>query len=489
VTTGARNSAWGVRAFATLIACSCACVATAAQAQPAQDVAPVAEPTPSNPPDELGVWLATQRDASGRRCDRRATQEEADRIAVACGDSGLWIVRRDPTQKFTLTETKELGGQVVGLFVRDGKLWVEILRLEARPVSDALSGSFARSPAPAPAPPVLPPPPVPVPPASPPKIVEIPHGKVVDVDRGFVVVDFGTAQSIRIGDRVELSVTSSEAVGRERALRKDILAIGVVTTVSERFSRIELGLGERVPLGAAAEPVARKPTASRVAPPRIGGLWDLKFMARPFFAIDEFGGGAVLDASIGYRFEAPFRLKFVVSPLGYANGENKPPVIPVSSFLEASYDRDLFGVGFGLGGQTVNQPDFGVPTGSGTLFVQGVRLGAQDGLNLELRSDVVLFFSEFRFSGMTGSAQIPIGKASWLILAGGAGTAGYGMGELGVRVLVDGNGDKGSTFLTGSVGGVDLFEDRGDFVCSEFECSDDIDYGGPMIGFGAEWRL
>jgi hypothetical protein len=219
-------------------------------------------------------------------------------------------------------------------------------------------------------------------------------------------------------------------------------------------------------------------------------------MARPFMALSEFGGGLLLDASVGYRFEKPWHLVAAFEPFahGVGKGEDKPGVTPVSAFIKGSFDLPLFEVGFGLGFETVFDTNFPTNPGSGTLLVQQARIGAADGLHIDAISHVVLFHSEFQFSGLVGRLQIPVGDASWLLLRGGGGTAGYGYGEFGVRVLLVGNGDRGSTYFTGAFGGAGVFK-REMVVCGDpgqgfiFDCSRTVNYTGPMVGAGAEFRF
>jgi hypothetical protein len=201
-----------------------------------------------------------------------------------------------------------------------------------------------------------------------------------------------------------------------------------------------------------------------------------------------------MQASAGYRFESHFALAVELHPFGFASGkgETNATSVPAAAFVSALYDHDVFGVGLGIGMQTVHDTDFETPSGSGTLLTQRLRLGARDGLNLDLRNDVVLFHSQFDFSGFVGSAMIPVGQRAWLLFEGGGGSAGYAYGEIGLRSLLRGNGQQGSMFLSVSLGGQGVFEYRTrmcvgpDFA---FQCEDDQVYAGPMIGIGAEYRL
>jgi hypothetical protein len=458
-------------------------------------------PTPTAAPvDEFESWLAVQRDARGRACNRRAVEALGNRWVVAFGESGLWTARRNPGGPIVLVSVEELGGPVVALFRREGRVWAEVLRREARDVApvdeNASQAAFPNlDDSPRSGVPTSPPATV----ADAPAVVttlddseNVPEGRVTEVSGGEIVVDLGRDDGVRVGDRVELSEVVEEGVGSQLVERRRVLAVGVVRAVSEDFARVELGMGERVPVGATARSVTRNPTRSRSAPPRVGGLWHVGFMARPFVALEDLGGGILLDASVGYRFEGPIHIEAVVSPLGWATGESNPSVTPAVGFVKGSFDSHLFEIGFGFGVATVHDVEFPTESGSGFLVAQQVRIGAVDGLSLDVLSHVTLFHSRFRFSGMVAHGQIPMGDRFWLLIAGGGGAAGYGYGELGVRALLRGNGDKGSFFFTGTVGGVGVFETV-KTTCStvdfEFGCSENVVYAGPTIGAGGEWRF
>ena len=72
---------------------------------------------------------------------------------------------------------------------------------------------------------------------------------------------------------------------------------------------------------------------------------------------------------------------------------------------------------------------------------------------------------------------------------GAGGRVGHAFGELGLRVLGFGNGDRGSVIFDATLGFAGLFgkEDCTKRVDAHVECTR-IDYAGPMVGFGVEWR-
>ena len=318
------------------------------------------------------------------------------------------------------------------------------------------------------------------------------EGEVTEAELGEVVVSLGSKDGLKHGDRIELSVATKEAVGGETATRRRIASIGVVTTVSEGYARVKLGLNEQVPVGATARVVTKGPTESRTAPPRAAGLYEVGLKVRPFAALDGLGAGVLTQGWVGYRFESELYVSAEIHPFAYADGEGTEAVVPVSGTVNVAYDRDIFSIGMGFGGQTVKSTDFQVESGSGILIAQYLRLGARDGLYLSLRSDIVLFHSLFEFAGLVGAAQLPVGSGTWLVAEGGGGDAGFGYGELGVRALFRGNGGPGSLFFSVVVGGVTVFEERQalcggpDFV---FQCDERVSYGGPMLGVGVEWRF
>ena len=69
--------------------------------------------------------------------------------------------------------------------------------------------------------------------------------------------------------------------------------------------------------------------------------------------------------------------------------------------------------------------------------------------------------------GMVAQTQIPVSRGYWLLLGGGGGNVGYGYGELGLRVLLKGNGRAGSAFLTTTAGGA---AGNGYGTCSAATC-------------------
>jgi hypothetical protein len=153
-----------------------------------------------------------------------------------------------------------------------------------------------------------------------------------------------------------------------------------------------------------------------------------------------------------------------------------------------SYDHRVFEVGFGGGWATIaNGRD--TDDTHGFSVEQLARLGAVDGLHLQVRNTFLLYDGAFEYGGTEGIAMVPVTSRYALFVRGAGGMMGHGFGEVGLRVLGVGNGDRGSVTFDATLGGAGLF---GKEDCTEevghTEC-DGIVYAGPMVGFGAEWRL
>lgn len=440
-------------------------------------------------------WVAATKNERGQACEKHAEHQAGAKLLVACGTAGVWeFTQAEPTLRFV--RSYDFGGDVVGFVTEpDGRVWVKLRVLEARPFpsgsGEAPSVAFPDAtpdldPLPLPPAPVAKPPATPPAPAAPAPVAKK-FGRVTRSGPGEVIVSLGTADGVGRSTRIEFAVEVDDSADLDAtALSREELAVGVITNVSEHSARVQLGVNESVPVGAIATPTQAHTTASLSAPPRVTDMWDLQLALRPFAALGELGGGALMSGSFGY-YRGHLHLQALLDPLAFGDVQDKSAIFAASGAVIVSYDSQYFEMGLGLGGQTVNDGGFFVPPGSGFGAQQILRLGALDGLNINVRTNVVLFRSEFMFGGMVGSGQIPVTRGYWLLLNGGGGNIGYGFGELGLRVLLAGNGAAGSKFLTVTAGGAAVFKSG---TCPENEfCTEAPTFGGPMAGVGGEWRF
>jgi hypothetical protein len=464
----------GIASFTVVAACLLLTRAARAQAAPA-----------------AADWLSTQVNESGQHCARLAEQRQPDRLLLACGAAGVWEFALGAAAPRFVRSYAFTGDAVGFVSEPDGRLWVKLQVLEARPFPSGAAQGAAVFPD------LVPPaqpaghtsaganaePPAPAPATRPTPRPQVGH--VVSVVPGEALISLGTKDGIERGDHIEFALESVGDKGSEEAaLSREVVAVGVVRNVNTNSARIGVGLNESVPAGALASPTHAPISSSLSAPPRVSGLWELELFLRPFAALGELGGGAVFSGSIGYRF-THFHLQAVLDPLAFAAAEDKGSVTAVNAAVIASYDSQYLELGLGFGGQTVNEAGFVLTPGSALSVAQLVRLGARDGLNLSARTSIALFHSEFQFGGLVVNGQIPVSRGYWLLLNGGGGNVGYGYGELGLRVLLAGNGQAGSKFLSVTAGGVGVFRSGS----CEVSCTENVSYGGPMAGVGGEWRF
>jgi hypothetical protein len=267
-----------------------------------------------------------------------------------------------------------------------------------------------------------------------------------------------------------------------------------------------------VPSPAHSPPVVgpAKEPESIVAPSRHGGLWEVSLLTSAFVAFGSLGVGMLGSTSVTYRFESPLVLRAEIAPFGVAgpaattsccnaNGgqstsNNGGAVTVFAANLFLGLDTQFVEVGLGLGGASVNENSAsggGPPQTGSVSIVESARIGARDGLALNLESSAIAVNNQFALGYFVTSVQIPVSAKAMLIARGGGGNVGFGYGDLGVRVLVRGDGGKGTMALTGFAG-VALIQES---LCSVnpdppfTSACNTATLVGPSLGGGLEWRL
>jgi hypothetical protein len=428
-------------------------------------------------------------------CDGTSALAHGGLIYVACGSVGVLILEAGSTPKEV--GTRNMGGDVTGLFVRGETVWAEFVTRQAQPVAagGAQDGPIiveGRDPGPSTA----------VPPAAEAAPSTHPEGTVVEVSPDFIVVSLGSKHGVARNDRIEIFVRREVQIGGETTAKEERVLVGTVTAVSPQRAEVSLGVNERVPEGALARPTESKTTSNPVLPPRLGGLWEFGFTARPFLALGTFGFGTISDATIRRRLDGPWSIEARIEPLGIGLAD-EGNVVALSGNFIGSYDTRYFSVGLGAGWAAINdnlddasasfdaspeiEPTRFDEVKSGLSIAQSVRLGSVDGMHLSVFNTFLLYRDEFNYGGTTAAGQFPVREGVWLLIRGGGGAAtGYAFGELGLRVRVLGAGDSGSLFLSPSVGGGGLSGER---KCDYYDgCVESVSYGGPLVGLGVEWR-
>ena len=369
-------------------------------------------------------------------CEGRSVLANGTKLFVACGSAG--VVQFDLTDPLSPRRegTMRVEGDASGLFLHEGSVWVEVSHVDARPVRIGATTS-----------------------ASAPEST-VPSGKA--------------PRTWQLPTR---------AVSREDAPSAEV----------------------------------EQEAPSIVAPPRQGGLWEMALSTSAFVTMGSLGAGLLGSASVSYRFDFPVVVRAEMAPFGVAGpaGSNattppvpfgsttSPPPPPnsnraVTAFAAhfiAGLDTEFVEVGLGIGGASVNQNSTigagGQPVTSALSVVEEGRLGARDGLALIVESSAIAANDKFDLGYFIGTFQIPISKSLMVVARGGGGRVGFGYGDLGVRVVVRGNGGRGTLALTGYIGGAVIMEN----LCSAnpdspfLSSCNQANLAGPSLGGGVEWKL
>jgi hypothetical protein len=236
----------------------------------------------------------------------------------------------------------------------------------------------------------------------------------------------------------------------------------------------------------------------------------MSFLTSAFMAFGALGGGTLGSASVAYRFESPIVLRAAIAPFGLAgpstttsgptsfgqtsgNSNNGGAVGVFAAHLLLGLDSQFVEVGLGLGGATINKniASSGAPATGAVSIVESTRVGARDGLALNVESSTVAVNSKFDLGYFVASLQIPVARTVMLIARGGGGNVGFGYGDLGARVVVRGDGGKGTIALTGFAGAAGITVD----LCSTnpdppfTSTCNSANLIGPSLGGGVEWKL
>lgn len=444
-------------------------------------------------------------------CRYLAHWQRAPRIWVACGRDGLLVLAEQRDGHLRAESTRDLGGNVVGFFSRGGHVWVRVAQEHHFALAAVNPEAATQGPPNRPFPGLAPPPPGlgsgSAKPANPPEDSTAAQqsttpdqspvrqvsasGSVLRVDGRSVIVSLGSLHGVGLGDRIAVydnEPTGGLVVGGEQSGVRRRAVVARVVELWRNRSRIRVGVNEAVEVAATARWTSERATARRNAPPRASDVLELRAMGRPMFSFGAVGGGIMAEVSLSQRTSS-WRYGLALNPIGI--GANDDGVLaPWAGMLFGSFDSTVFEAGLGVGAQSVNDTD--VETGSGLSLVQLLRLGYVDGMHLSARTTAVIFRSTTEFAGLEVQGQLAIADSAWLIARGGAGSVGFGFGELALRRLVHGYGGPGSFFLEVSVGGSVLREascpEVADFATSSVSCSEQ-NIAGLMLGLGGEWRF
>ncbi|MFH1531709.1 MAG: hypothetical protein ABIK09_13365 [Pseudomonadota bacterium] len=458
-------------------------------------------------------------------------------VVVAAGPRGVVVYALDAEGGPVVDSWRPTNGEVVGLHPAPGGPVALTAHLEAVPLhltadgrlQPAGLGALLAGSASAPQPASEGPKEAPV---APKEAVPPPRraGTVAEVRGDLAVLDIGADAGVAPGDRFEIR---SQELTRQYDLETGeykllpsnrISAVVQVTSVSADKALATLGRGDRARVGDLVA-TTREPTSGTTWFPGYERSLN-RFQAKvgPYLGIDTLSAGMLTSAMYDRTFAFPLRVSAGFSNVGLVFGEDF--AAPFHLEVVPSYDTDYFEVGLGLGYVFSSHE-----RRRGLSFLQKVRLGTVDGLNLTVQNAFIYerrrtssWFSfggsasekdvgeactpdsgdeeltgfEFNWEGIDASIFIPLTRRVTLVTDWSYSNAGWFYGDLGIRTLVLGNGGSGTLIIPVTIGGVVL----NDYVAADKTTYCDADankvkplqeydtrsYAGPVVTIGVDYR-
>ncbi|MHB8872895.1 MAG: hypothetical protein ACYC8T_04345 [Myxococcaceae bacterium] len=391
-------------------------------------------------------------------------------LHVACED-GRVLTFEAGDRWPRLVQERRVEGELRGLFVQGGRVWVEYARVEAQPMGNLPSASATLSTKAAPpAPTTSPPPPLTWPESSSPTTTFA----VLEVLGAEIVVSLGGAQGLQGDQTVEIGEQLPGLDGNHTV-------VGVAREVSAERAVVQVGFGEEVRVGDPVRLSTRGQTGSTAAPPRSGGIISAGVGSRALLPIGRLGVGGLFDAWATWHAETLFALQLRLFPVGGAVADGATGGLFGGS-LEALFDSRYFAIGLGLSAEQYQQYQYQsyyqASSSSGFAFglTQVLRVGAIDGAQFSARNHLAVLGHGFNFAGLEGGVQIPLSTVWWLIVRGGGSVAPLGWGEVGMRIAARGNGGAGTLLITPTLGVAGFTSGNAMAV-------------GPTAGIGFEYRF
>ncbi len=348
-------------------------------------------------------------------------------------------------------------------------------------------------------------------------------GKVLEAKRGNLLVELDEAASVVPGDVLlvrsrgkELKLNPFTGLEEETATNAPTAVVEVIRVEGTRVVA-ELNRGDVAVAGDTVELNEHRREVSRAFPSRGDYQHWFRATLRPMANIGTIDIASLTDLAWGY-YGKWYHFQVRLAPLGLSV-PHAVDVVNAHAIFSWSSDFAEFGLGGGYfreswGGASSYSCDTSlgmtydaVPnvngygtqqvtcSKAGPSFVQYLRLGAVDGVNLRFTNTTVIS-GGFRFGFFEGNLDIPITRTLNLYGLGGGSTS-TAIGEFGVRTYLHGVGGHQTIVLTTGVGYSGLL------TSSTYETTLQNVYdtgsssviggnnklGGPHFAVGVEYRL
>lgn len=260
-------------------------------------------------------------------------------------------------------------------------------------------------------------------------------GRVLRVTGGSIFLERDPHVEMTPGDRVAFY----DDLGDERV-------VGRVRRVNRRTYEIRVHVNDTVAVGERGYHTLATPTSTLVAPALSDARGEVALDIKPWLGLDGDESGALIEGYLSYTIGPRFRLTAAAEPVSPGLGD-APDAF--EAFIAPSVVFPIAEMGFGVGAGTAN---YAPEPGVGILFSPILRVGAKDGLYFRARSSAVLKDERAHFGTFRVDGAIPIAYGTRLLVGGGGGDSGYTYGQVGLELLLVGNGRRGSWFGRGLFG-------------------------------------
>lgn len=306
-------------------------------------------------------------------------------------------------------------------------------------------------------------------------------GKIVEARRGNVLIELNDVEAVVPGDRLVVRSRTPEErlnllTGTEEAIATNATtALVEVTQVDGKRAVAELNRGDLAVPGDTVELGEKTQEISRSFPRRGDFKQWARLTIRPMANIGAIDIASLTDLGWGY-YGSWFHVQVRIQPLGISIPRTVD-ALNAHGIFSWSGDFAEFGIGFGYFRETIGVTssyecgagsvlnDTPRTTGGiisnnssctkqGFSFVQHVRLGSLDGLNLRATNTTVIS-DGFRWGLFDASLDIPLTRTLNLYFGGGASNA-VRYGEFGIRTYLRGIGGRDTVILSTGLGGTGL---------------------------------
>ena len=237
-----------------------------------------------------------------------------------------------------------------------------------------------------------------------------------------------------------------------------------------------------------AAPASPVRAQSLLAPPLPRQTTTVNVTVRPFLHLVGPGWGALATARATHYFQRSWAAGVELFPVALVVGRESTGII-THARLYGGYATDFLEIGLGLGGRLQRWGP------SGLSMAGSLRLGALDGLNLQLSYAYSLVQNQWRperrwaVAGASGAIGVPVHRRVRIEVEGSVGFDFWAHGTVGLRHRVWGEGGRGTLDVRAGAGLV-FIEDR--FRCmygSPEPCRGGAVGYGPTLMFGVERRF